>query len=77
MRLPGKALFSSPKAPALPDLPPLPDRDAEEIQRKKKETAVAARRRSGRRGESRLSQGLGDGQPANVTRPALTRLGGA
>ncbi len=76
MRLPGKSLFSSPKTPALPELPPLPDRDAEELQRKKKETAVAARRRAGRRGESRLSQGLGDATPANVTRPALTRLGG-
>ncbi len=70
-------LFQKEKEPVLPDLPDLPDRGDEAVQNRKKEAAVAAGRRAGRRGDTRLSQGLGDGQPANVTRPALTRLGGA
>ena len=74
MRLPGKSLFSSP-TPSVPELPPLPDRNAEEIARKRKETVSAAKRRSGR-ASTRLSGGLGDPSEANVERPALTRLGG-
>ncbi len=74
MRLPGKSLFGS-STPAIPELPPLPDRNAEDIAARRKQTASAARRSRGR-GSTRLSGGLGDPSEANVERPALTRLGG-
>ncbi len=66
-------LFSSPTQ-SVPALPALPDRSAEELQARKKETAQAVRRRAGR-GSTRLSGGLGDTSAPNLDKPALTRLG--
>lgn len=70
LTLPGASLFSSPKIPSPPPLPPLPDPNAEEIKRKRKEALTAALRRKGILSTVKTS-GLGDTSEAEVKRATL------
>ena len=68
--LPGKSFFSPPKPPQIQPLPPLPDPNAAEIKRKRKESQQAAQRRKGFFSTIKTS-GLGDTSEANVKRVTL------